>query len=284
MQLPQLPATNFIVEPQGRNTGPALALAAAVLNAREPGGTALSMPADQAIHADLPFYASLESAVRIASDPVLAMLGISPKSGAVGLGYLRTGQTVATNEPLVVQELIGLIEKPERSLAGQLAASGSYLWNTGIMAWRPEVLVDFFRACQPDMMTEMENVARTLRTDDFQRRLGDLYKRLEGYPIETAMLKHLPRARVLNVDISWSDVGTWDGIFDLMSLDGDDNRISGKAFAVNSRRVSIYNEKGPIIAVAGIDDIFVVAMNGRVLITRRDQAHLLRHISDIDEM
>ena len=273
-QLPGVPADQIVVEPLGRNTAPAIGLAAELIAKRDPSATMIVLPADHHIRDASAFRAVLARAVELAAgdEDLLVTIGITPTAPETGFGYIERGEEIAPGSHRVRR----FTEKPDRARAEQFVASGRYLWNGGIFVWR----VDVIRAA---LATHLPAVARDLglvvSSWDDRQRYATLYQQIESQSIDYGVLEKADNVAVVVGDFGWDDIGSWGALRRLEAADGDDNVLRGRAVALDSRGNFVSGDKR-LIALLGVENLVIVDTDDALLICSADRVQEVKQILD----
>jgi mannose-1-phosphate guanylyltransferase/mannose-6-phosphate isomerase len=255
----------IIVEPVGRNTAPAAAVAALLLES-DPDALMLMMPSDHLVRDPAAFRAAAAAAVPLARDGRLVAFGIRPTGPNTGYGYIKSGTPLAGG--FVVERFV---EKPDQATAEHYVASGEYLWNAGIFLFPARLYLTELACRLPEMVEGCRAALKQGQTDLFFFRLArDAFSRLTSQSIDYAVMEHTTHAAVVPVDMGWSDIGSWSALWQDSPQDGDGNVLSGDVIAIDSRDCLIRSER-QLVTTIGIRDLVVVATDDAVLVT--DKAH-----------
>ncbi len=270
----------IVLEPVGRNTAPACCIAAILLAATEPDALFLVMPSDHAI-TDLPaFKAAVARAAQVAAKGRLVTFGVTASRPDTGYGYIKRGKALPGAEGAF--EVAGFVEKPDRARAEAYLKSGDYSWNSGLFLFPAALLLQEVRRLQPEMvaacMTAFDKAKRDL---DFLRLDRHAFAVAANNSIDYAVMEHTPHAAVVPVEMGWSDVGTWDALWQIGAKDGAGNVLigtkPGDVVADETRNSYLRTESG-LLAVLGVEDLVVVATADAVLVTRRDRAQDIKQL------
>ena len=247
-------ALSIIAEPMGRNTAPAIALAA--LRAPE-GSVLLICPSDHFIADEPAFRAAAEAAARLARDGYLVSFGIEATSPHTGYGYLRRGEELPGGFALEA-----FVEKPDLETAKSFLADSRYSWNGGIFAFGRERLIEEMRAHRPDMLKHCEAAVTNGVTDGPVFRPDKAsFVQIEGESIDYAVMENTSRAAMVPVSMGWSDIGNWEALREARggASNGPHEVLGGSNVMVDS--------DGPRVSVVGLDDVIVVVDGDEVLVT-----------------
>jgi mannose-1-phosphate guanylyltransferase/mannose-1-phosphate guanylyltransferase/mannose-6-phosphate isomerase len=253
-------SVSIIAEPAARNTAPAIAAAAVLAH---PDDILVVMPADHHISQPAAFTESLERAIAAAASGQLATFGVVPGKPETGYGYI-VPQTDASMSASPIERFV---EKPSREEAAELIAVGA-LWNSGMFVFPAGILLAELDRLTPELLTTVRAALASATEQDFGLELGPEFATAPAVSIDTAVMEHTARAVVVPLEAGWSDIGSWETLWELGEKDPEDNVITGSVLALDSRG-SYLRSDGPLVAVAGVDDLVVVATADAVLVTRR---------------
>ena len=252
----------LILEPAGRNTAPAIALAAL---AAEPDALLLVMPSDHVIQ-DVPaFRDAVERALPLVEQGWLATFGITPDQPDTGYGYICRGEDLAPG----VHRVARFVEKPDRATAEGYLAEGCYSWNGGIFLFQASAYLDALRAHAPAMLDAVGLAMDGARADG--ARLWPDAEAFAASPsdsIDYAVMEKADRVAVVPVDMGWSDVGSWDALHALAAKDDAGNSRHGEVLSIDTSGCLIRTD-GPLVAAVGVSDLIVIATGDAVLILPR---------------
>jgi mannose-1-phosphate guanylyltransferase len=265
------PGAFGIGEPIGRNTLGAVLIALGNVLARDPEGRLAILPADHSIGDEPRFQQTLRHAFKLAEKYVVT-LGVRPSYAETGYGYIRRADGPLENCPEGIDgyPVAEFTEKPDRQLAEQFVASGSYFWNAGIFVLPAARFTEIARGIDPYYGDVVDAIAEATRDNMLTQDL--LTKLLEPLPninIDKAVMEHCQELAVIPADFPWSDVGTWDAAFDEREA-GADNLVVGDARVVGGRgNVAVATERAPAVVLFDVDDLVVVATDDAVLVTQK---------------
>ena len=274
--LPDLPALNLIVEPEARNTGPCVALAAFEVRQRCRDSVQIVLPADHVIRPREAFQRTLRAAVREANQSgALIVCGIQPSFPATGFGYVQAGEIVRQMDGQPVMRVQRFVEKPDAEARAQALpeAEGGYYWNAGIFVWHTDAIL---RAVEQFMPHHHAGLERASRGTD----IAEVYRELPKVSIDVGVLERAEGVRMLPIDYFWSDVGAWSALPEVAEGDDGGNVASGGAelIAEDARGCVVHAEDGEVVALIGVDDLIVVHAGRATLVCPRDRAQDVRRI------
>jgi len=270
----EVDGAQLMLEPLGRNTAPALTLAALAAN---PQAVLLAMPADHVVGDAARLNEALQVAWPLACDSAMVTFGIVPDRPETGYGYIQKAEAVGSGEAWAIQSFA---EKPSLELAQTYLATGNYLWNSGLFMVRADQWLKAMAALQPAMLqacrAAMEGASRDM---DFIRPHGEHFAACPADSIDYAVMEHLPRnaslgipARVVPLDAQWSDLGAWDALWDVLPRDAAGNAHTGQTLAVDTQDSLLFSQTC-LVATVGVDNLVVVETPDAVLVAdkRRTQ-------------
>lgn len=254
----------MIEEPFGRNTAPAIALAA-----HRAGEDAILLvcPSDHHI-ADAPaFAAAAETAASLAGEGWLVAFGIEPTRPETGYGYIKRGEDIGGG--FAIERFV---EKPDAARAEQFLADGGYSWNGGIFCFRAGTYLEELARQRPDMAAAVErSVAGGRGEDGIFHPDAEAFAAIEGESIDYAVMEGTERAAMVPVSMGWSDIGNWQALREALDADANGNVTRGRSELVDCRNVMVQSD-GPRVSAIGIEDIIIVVDGDEVLVTTADGA------------
>ncbi|HEX5055778.1 MAG TPA: mannose-1-phosphate guanylyltransferase/mannose-6-phosphate isomerase [Gammaproteobacteria bacterium] len=273
-----------IVEPVGRNTAPALALAAMyVVNGSEAGRAGneadeilLVLPADHHIGETATFHAVLKQAEESARAGRLVLFGIRPTHPETGYGYVRSGARVDGAEA-AIYSVAQFVEKPDRAKAENYLAAGDYLWNSGIFMLHARVYLAELKRLRPDIYAACKNAFDNIRYESGFAHVPESFAHCPSDSIDYAVMEHTDRAVVVALDAGWNDVGTWSALWDIQEKNEEQNVFKGDVVAHASRGCLVAAD-GRLVSLLGVSDLVVVDTRDAVLIAHRDR------VQDVKEL
>jgi mannose-1-phosphate guanylyltransferase/mannose-6-phosphate isomerase len=273
-----LDKAEFFLEPEARNTAPAMTLAAlyAIQNNEDP--ILLAVPSDQVIHDEKVFLESLRRGIDAADKGSMVVFGIKPDRPETGFGYIKTDHEVGIYGEINVVEFK---EKPNLNLAKAYINTGEYFWNSGIFVMKASVWLDAIEECRPDIFVAAQK-AFDQRTKDkkFIRPNLDLFKEIPSESIDYAVMEKLfgfRRIKLISLDAGWNDLGSWDAFWKMGSKDDRGNVFYGDTLTSDTNNSLIYaNDR--LVVTHGIKDLIIIETIDSVLIIDRNQAQIVKDI------
>ena len=259
----------LLLEPFGRNTAPAACIAALALTEADPDPLMLVMPSDHTIGNATAFAGAVERAVVAARAGALVSFGIAPERAEAGYGYIRRGGELEGAEGVFA--VAEFVEKPGPEQAQAYVASGEHSWNSGIFLFPARIYLDELERLRPDMVAACRQaLAAAQRDSDFIRLGREAFSDCDSDSIDYAVMEHTRRAAVVPVSMEWSDVGSWDALWEMGAKDPHGNSIEGNVIAEESRNCYLRSEAG-LVAAIGIEDLVVVATADAVMVAPRNR-------------
>ena len=279
-QLGQLPEGRIIAEPMARNTAAAAGLAAAWVAARDPEAVCLVLPADHLITDEALFLSTMRRAVRAArEEDVLVTLGLTPRFPATGFGYIETGPVKDNTSPQVC-EVAAFHEKPELAKAREYLDSGRHLWNSGMFAWRAEVLLAEIRTHLPELADGLAELVLHLGAPDQAEALKRIYPQLPATSVDYGILEKSGNMRVVRGDFGWSDVGSWDAMAELWQADETGNAAQdGRMMAIEAEG-NLVSAQGRLAAFLGVSGLVAVVTDDVLMVLPRDRCQDVKKFVD----
>ena len=269
----------IILEPAGRNTAPAIALAAIEALATDPDALILVMPSDHVIRDPAAFRRAIATAAVAVRRGDLAAFGITPDRPETGYGYIELGEALA--DAPGVQRIARFVEKPDRATAEGYLATGRFAWNGGIFLFGAKAYLAALAVHAPGALDPCRTaMAAAARSGAVVRPDAASFLTATNISVDYAVMEKASNACVVPVEMGWSDVGAWDALWDISAKDDGGNVVSGDVMALGSANSLLRHEGGPPLFVSGVSDLVVVATADAVLITTRDAAQSVKDIVD----
>ncbi len=266
----------IVLEPFGRNTAPAVAVAALRLVATEADALMLVMPSDHAIVDGAAFLAAIDRAAAAARNGCLVTFGITADRPEIGYGYIRRGAPIAGSDGCY--EVAAFVEKPDRERAQTYLADGNYSWNSGIFLFPAALLLREMERLHPATLAACRTALAQAKQDlDFLRLDGTAFAKAENISIDYAVMEHTRHAAVVPVEMGWSDVGTWDALWQIATKDEAGNVLQGDVIAEDAQNCYLRAESG-LLAAFGVEDLVVVTTGDATMVARRDRTADLKRL------
>lgn len=276
----QVEAGHVLIEPDGRNTAPAILAAALIAQETNPKALLLAAPSDHLIADTQAFGEAIAKGVEAAQNGAIVTFGIAPTRPETGYGYL---ELTSKNDGTPVVPLSRFVEKPDAETATAMLASGAYLWNAGIFLFRADTLVDAFATYQPTML-EKVRAAVEGRTEDlgFERLDMQAWSDVESISIDYAIMEKSDHVMVVPYNRSWSDLGDWDALWRESTPDDDGVVTVGDATALDCTSTYLRSDSDDLAVVGiGLDNLMVVATQDAVLVADKSKAQNVKQAVDV---
>jgi mannose-1-phosphate guanylyltransferase len=278
--LPEIPAENILIEPVGRNTAPCIGLAALHIKKRVGDAVMLVLPSDHRIADEAQFRHVLEMAAGVAdSQNALLTIGIKPTGPATGYGYLEEGELVATQGDLPIRQVKSIREKPDLAAAREFIARGGFFWNSGMFIWKASTIMSEIGCFLPDLHKGLNEIEGAVGGEYADEVIERVYPLLPSVSIDYGVMEKARDVLVIPGDFGWSDLGSWDALWEESLKDEDGNVVRGRFIGIDSGDSLVYSPE-KLVAIVGVKDIFVVETKDALLICRRDRSQDVRMVVD----
>jgi len=256
---------NIILEPVGRNTAPAIALAAQTALKADKDALLLVLAADHSITDASAFRFAVAQATPFADEGELITFGVVPTHAETGYGYIRRGASVGD-----LYKVARFVEKPDSATADDYVSSGEYYWNSGMFLFRADRYLEELQRYRPDIHEACMSAMQETQPDvDFIRVDAGLFEQCPSESIDYAVMEHTARALVIPLDAGWSDVGSWSALWELGEKDSRGNMCRGDVISQNSDNTYVLAEN-TLVATVGVQDLIVVQTKDAVLVADRN--------------
>ncbi len=267
-------ASALILEPEGRNTAPAVALAAIQALASDPEALLLVLPADHLIQNVAAFAAAVTKAIPLAQQGRLMTFGVVPASPETGFGYIKCGAVLDPD----LYDLERFVEKPDAATAQTYLDSGNYVWNSGMFLLRAATYLEELGEHAPDILACCRSAMEGASTDmDFVRPAADAFLECPSDSIDYAVMEKTATGAVVSLDCGWSDVGAWSALWDVAERDGDGNVSKGDVMLDNCSD-SYFRSDSRLLAATGVANLVVVETADAVLVADRSRVQDVKRI------
>ncbi len=265
----------ILVEPRGRNTAACIGLAALHIARRDADAPIVVLPADHFV-ADAEGFARLVAAASASAlEGQIATLGITPTRPETGYGYIRILTDSEAHSPSGRYRMDRFVEKPDYTTALSYVRDGHYLWNSGIFIFTARTILEEIDRCLPALGEGLRELRSAIDTEKYSMVLDRVYDRLESISIDYGVMERTARpVEVFRADFGWSDVGSWQALYELRNLEHDShgNLLAGDVQSFDSRNNLVYADGGRLVALLGVDDLMIIDTPDAILVARRDQS------------
>jgi mannose-1-phosphate guanylyltransferase / mannose-6-phosphate isomerase len=275
--------SNIILEPKGRNTAPALTVAAIHQIENEGDAVIIMMPADHIITEIELFHDAINVALEMAQDNYLVTFGVKPASPETGYGYIHLADKIQTINDQSIHAISGFTEKPDRPTAEEYLSSGDYLWNSGIFMMKASVWLERINVLQQEIANASSEAIKKGKNDGLFFRLDeDSFLKCPDDSIDYAVMEKLAqnnddKIAVIPVDVGWSDVGAWSSVWEINDKDSNNNHIEGDAIVEDSSNCFIKSERGLVVTI-GCHDMVIVDTDDAIMIADRNKTQDVKKV------
>jgi len=263
-----------VIEPMRRDSGPAIAAGAAIVFRRDPQAVVLALAADHIVLDPEEFRKTCVAGRAAADLGRIVTFGIKPTEPKTSFGYIRPGKPI---DGTTTAEVERFVEKPDLATAARYVQDG-YLWNSGNFLFRADVLLDELKRLEPDMASAVEaSVARSNTDLGFVRLDPEAFAASPQKSIDYAVMERTDRAAVVSGNFRWSDIGSWDALFDIAPADGNGNVVQGPVTLMDSRNCVVHSESR-LTALIGMEDMIVVSVADATLVVPRSRSQEVKEL------
>ena len=280
-QAPQIPKENYLLEPLQRGTAPVVGLAAVAVRQRDPEAVIAILTADHFIGNEDRFRDLLHSAYAVAQDGYLVTLGIEPTFPATGYGYIQRGEYLGEYHNLDVYRVLRFREKPDHKQAEEMLAAGEHAWNSGMFVWRVDRIMREVQRQMPALYQALSKIEQAWDTPEDQKVLESVWPDIEKETIDYGIMESADQVAVIPAErLNWSDVGSWDSLFEVLPGDESGNIVmGGRHIGLETSDTLVYvDRERRLIVTIGVQDLVVVDTDDVLLVCRVDQAQKVRQV------
>ncbi len=273
--------TKILVEPVGRNTAACIGLAALHIRRQDENAPIIVLPADHYIANIEKFVSFLSSVAKIARTGVIVTLGIMPTRPETGYGYIKAGEEKCYSNEQPYFCVDGFVEKPNHETALKYLSNGSYVWNSGIFVFTAKTILSELESCIPNLYQQLKEIDNAIGSPNYEAVVENIYPNIESISIDYGVLEKtkIP-IYVLKTDFGWSDVGSWQSLYELQSEshDQEGNLSVGDVVTIDSKNNFLYSTTGRTISLLGVNGLIVVDTDDTVLITKMERSQDVKKV------
>lgn len=275
----EIQPTGILVEPESRNTAASVLAGALSIQAQDPDSLMLVMPSDHVIADRDAFQDAVLAAAATAADAQLVTFGIRPSRPETGYGYLELAQGTA-KDATTPQPLARFVEKPDFAAATEMVESGHFLWNAGIFLFKPSTLIAAFEKHAPEILTLVRAAVNDAKADLSFFRLDDApWAQLENISIDYAIMEKAKNLAVMPYHASWSDLGSWESVYNEIEKDDGGNVLSDHTTAIDCKDTLLRSEvPGLELVGVGLEDMIAIAMPDAVLVAKKSDSQRVKEV------
>ena len=280
-QLPELPERNIIIEPEGRNTAPCIALSAMVIERYYKNSNMVVLPSDHLINDEEEFRNTLLAADSFIKekDEAIVTLGMNPTRPEVGYGYIKYSNEVLKSNDFRVIKVDAFVEKPNLDTAKKYLREGNYLWNGGMFIWSINNVINQIKMYSPNTYNALINVME-VSEDKLQETINNNYEGAEATSIDYAVLEKSKDVYVIASNFGWDDVGSWESLDRYREKDELGNVLVGQSKAVKANNNLVISSNNSVV-VEGLSDIYIIENDGKVLVGHKSNVANVKKLKDI---
>ena len=280
-QLPELPERNIIIEPEGRNTAPCIALSALVIDRYFKDSTMIVLPSDHLIKDEEKFRNIIEESENFLenNEEAIITLGMKLDRPETGYGYIKYSNESSENDRFKAFKVDKFVEKPNEEKAKKYLENGSYLWNGGMFLWKTLTIINEIKKYSPRTYEAIHEI-EDIKEENLQKLINEKYHETEAISIDYAVLEKSKNIYVVPSEIGWDDIGTWKSVERYKEKDINDNILDGNARVIESKsNIAINN--GKRVVMIGIDDVMTLETEDSIYIVNKDYMDNLRDYKNI---
>jgi mannose-1-phosphate guanylyltransferase len=266
-QLPFIPKENVVAEPVGRNTAPCVGLAAQIISKKSKDAVFVTLPADHLIKDRKKFIDTLNKSIEFAyNSKGLVTFGITPTRPDTGYGYINFEKSEVEKN---IHEVIKFVEKPDAQKAKTYLESGNYFWNSGMFVWRTDVILDEISSYLPELSKGLNELDKSIGTNEFDGALEVFFNSIKGISVDYGIMEKSEKVFMIEGDFDWSDVGSWETVYELSSKDENANAVVGDVYTKKTNSSYIYSPN-KFTSVIGLKNVVVIDTPDALLVCNRE--------------
>jgi len=277
-QLPKAFHQHILIEPQGKNTAACIGLAAVHIADQDPLGVFAAIPADHYIQQAPAYLRSLKIAFQLAeASRTVVTMGVKPTYPATGYGYIQKGKQIGSGG-LKAFRVKRFVEKPNQKIANRYLNSRSYLWNSGVFVWPVLKYLHDIKDHMPKLFAGLVVIANAVGKKDEDKITRQVYRQFKSISVDYGVMEKLKEVLVMRLDCGWSDVGSWESVFELLKKDQSGNAVVGKAMLLQSQSSLVWSTESRLIATLGIGRLVIVDTPKALLVCDMKHAQEVRKL------
>ena len=275
-EIPEIPNENFIIEPSGRNTAPAIGLAAIHVYNRDENAVMCIYPADHLIMETDKFCKTITKGIEFANNNfALITIGIKPTYAATGYGYIQINENNMITKN--IYKVKTFAEKPQIESAKRFLRSGDFLWNSGIFIFKSESILLEIKSYMPELHESLNIIYDSLKDNSYNIILDREWEIIETESIDYGIMERAKNVYSIKADFNWNDMGTWKSVYDILSKDKDGMVLEGNTISLNSQNSIIYS-KNKLTAVIGVKNLAIINTDDATLVLPLEYAENVKDI------
>jgi mannose-1-phosphate guanylyltransferase len=275
-EIPELRPENILIEPSGKNTAPAIGLAAIYIEQQDPDAIMGVFPADHIIGDDALFNMYLEQGIHAAShEKALVTFGVVPTRPATGYGYIQFLDQ--KNKPALKVKTFA--EKPDLKTARAFLSSGDFLWNSGMFVWSVKIILSAYGQYLTELYHSLKKIRLVINKDDYQNVLNREWATIRSISIDYGIMEKSNNVRVVKVDFPWNDVGSWDAVYEMSDKDENGNASRGDTIIIDGDKNLVFSDHQNV-SIVGVSNLVVISTKDALLIIPRHDTERVKEVVD----
>jgi len=271
--------TQLLVEPEGRNTAPAIGLAALVISRVDPEGIMIALPADHLIEEERTFQEVLRVAAKAAQEGHLATLGIEPTCPATGYGYIQRGELLGSSQGHTIFKVKRFTEKPDQKTAQRFLSEGGYYWNSGIFVWQAARILEEIDRFLPNLSRVLGKLAGLWGTPGWKAALAESWREAEAVSIDYGVMERAEDVVVIPASFGWHDLGDWQAVWEVLPRDEDGVAVRWEHLKKDTSRTLVWGIPGKPVATLGVKDLAIVDTPEALLVADLSRTQQVRELA-----
>lgn len=279
-QLPWLLPENVLYEPFGKNTAPAIGLAAIHIDKREPNAKMIVAPADHRIHNTDEYLKVFRHGIALLDQypDALITIGITPTYPATGYGYIQKGETIESND-VSVSKVKTFAEKPSLEIAEKFFSSGEFYWNSGTFLWRVKTILHNMDELMPELFDGLQKIKKHIGSAKEEDTTTKVYKQIYSESIDYGIMEHASNVLMMEGNFGWNDLGSWEEVYKISPKDEQGNVLLGDVVAKDIKNSYVETESRTV-ALIGVDDLIVVDTPDALLICKKEKSQDVKWVTE----
>lgn len=274
-QLPELRAENLVLEPERRDSGPAIAVETLILANQDPDEMVIGFASDHFIGKEDIFFDIVHQAEKIVEKypEHIVHIGIRPSYAGTGFGYIQMGKQLGKLQGIQYFEVDSFKEKPDIETAKEFYKDWHYLWNANIFTWKPKTILDLYEQFSPDMYKQLLELKPFVGTKQFYSKLEEIYPKMEKIAVEYIIVEPNKKMLVIPADIDWSDIGDWKEIGKIQN-----GAKTHEYVGFDDEQIVVQAPQGKLVATFGLKNIAIIDTGDALLVCPLDRSPEVKHI------
>ena len=277
-QLPKVHLENIIAEPQGKDTAPCIGFASVWIKEKRGDESMVVLPADHLIKNERRFAKIILAAIEQAEKDFLVTIGIKPTRAETEYGYLQVGEKLEDLNGISLLKVERFTEKPSHKKAKEFFEEGNFLWNAGIFAWKPTIILNEMKIHLPELHKGLMKIGKALGTDKEKEIIKEVYASFPKVSIDYGVMEKTSSVVAIAADFFWDDIGNWKALERILNRDGEGNIIRGLVEEMGSSDCILINRENKVLGVIGLSHLIIVNTKNGVLVMGKEGAHKVKDL------